>query len=126
MIALSVVNKAGDHVLAPSQEHAAPLDNFYRTHESPQFQALREVMHDPVTLKQLRGIALDPNATAMARRLRQQASTDPQMLAMLRDQERRVRSDPGLMRIMQAMQQATRTSPKCAARTLTARPACRW
>jgi hypothetical protein len=98
-------------VLAPAQDHAAPLDNFYRTHESPQFQALREVMRDPVTLKQLHGIARDPNATATARRLWQQASMDPQMLAMLRDQERRVRSDPGLMRIMQAMQQATRCPP---------------
>ena len=108
------VGSSTDRTTLVPQLASAPLDRFLSTHESPQFMALRELMLDPMTLRQIRQVSRDENATAMASKLYRQALADPQMLAMLRDQERRVLADPGLLQIMQAMQQAApRRMPYC-------------
>lgn len=82
----------------------AGFAKFLNKFESPQWEAVRQMMANPMTLTQLRNLATDPAALAAAERLRGEAMHNPHMLAMLRDQERRILADPRLSQTMARMQ----------------------
>lgn len=82
----------------------AGFAKFLNKFESPQWEAVRQMMANPMTLTQLRRLATDPAALAAAEGLRGEARRNPHMLAMLRDQEHRILADPHLSQTMARMQ----------------------
>ena len=91
-----------DTAAAPKPD--AGFAKFLNKFESPQWEAVSQMMANPMTLTQLRRLATDPTALAAAARLRGEAMRNPHMLAMLRDQEHRILADPRLSQTMARMQ----------------------